>query len=49
MPMNLIPVAFFIASIGSVIYAFLLATRLVTAVEQIARSVERNGTGSSDA
>lgn len=40
--LNLLPVVFFIASITSVVYALLLARRMVTAVEQIARSTQRD-------
>ena len=47
--LNLIPLVFFIASVGSVVYALLLATRLVTAVEQIARSAQADVADSSDA
>lgn len=40
--LNLVPTAFFIATMGSLVYGFVLATRLVNAVEQIARSDRRS-------
>jgi hypothetical protein len=40
--LNVLPVVFFIASIASVVYTLLLARRMVTAVEQIARSTQRD-------
>ena len=47
--LNVVPLAFFVASLGCIVYALLLATRLVTAVEQIARLGQRGSTGASDA
>jgi multisubunit Na+/H+ antiporter MnhE subunit len=38
---NFIPFLFLIAWLGAIVYAILLATRLVKAVEQIARLLEQ--------